>query len=388
MQEKWFFSQLMDFFPFRTFKACVDRYNGDYKTQSFTCRDQFLCMAFAQLAFRESLRDTVSCLQAMESKLYHMGIRGSVARSTLADANENRDWRIYADFAQILIDRARKLYAHEEFGVEIDNTVYALDSTTIDLCLSLFAWARFRKTKSAIKLHTLMNLRGSIPEFIHISSGKLSDVNILDLLLPQPDAFYVLDRGYLDFERLYSLHQARSFFVVRAKKNLKFKRRYSNEVDNSSGVQADQLIVLTGVKSQKRYPEILRRIRYFDKEKDKRLVFLTNNFELDAFTIAELYKARWKIENFFKWIKQHLKIKSFYGTSENAVKTQIWIAVSTYILVAILKKQLNIQRSLYEILQVLSVSLFDKTLITELFTKSNYNIESVSSFKQLSLFDL
>jgi len=382
------FSQLMDFFPFRTFKACVDRYNGDYKTQSFTCRDQFLCMAFAQLAFRESLRDTVSCLQAMESKLYHMGIRGSVARSTLADANENRDWRIYADFAQILIDRARKLYAHEEFGVEIDNTVYALDSTTIDLCLSLFAWARFRKTKSAIKLHTLMNLRGSIPEFIHISSGKLSDVNILDLLLPQPDAFYVLDRGYLDFERLYSLHQARSFFVVRAKKNLKFKRRYSNEVDNSSGVQADQLIVLTGVKSQKRYPEILRRIRYFDKEKDKRLVFLTNNFELDAFTIAELYKARWKIENFFKWIKQHLKIKSFYGTSENAVKTQIWIAVSTYILVAILKKQLNIQRSLYEILQVLSVSLFDKTLITELFTKSNYNIESVSSFKQLSLFDL
>ena len=385
---KMVFSQLMDFLPLRRFKACVDRYNGDYKTQRFTCRDQFLCMAFAQLAFRESLRDTVSCLKAMETKLYHMGIRGSVARSTLADANENRDWRIYADFAQILINRARKLYAHDEFGVEIDNTVYALDSTTIDLCLSLFSWARFRKTKSAIKLHTLMNLRGSIPEFIHISKGKLSDVNILDLLLPQAGAFYVLDRGYLDFERLYSLHQARSFFVVRAKKNLKFKRRYSNEVDKSSGVQADQLIVLTGVKSQKRYPEILRRIRYFDKQKEKRLVFLTNNFELDALTIAELYKARWKIENFFKWIKQHLRIKSFYGTSENAVKTQIWIAVSTYILVAILKKQLNIQRSLYEILQVLSVSLFEKTLITELFTKSNYNIESVSSFKQLLLFDL
>lgn len=382
------FSQMMDFLPFRRFKACVDRYNGDYKTQSYTCRDQFLCMAFAQLAFRESLRDTVSCLQAMESKLYHMGIRGSVARSTLADANENRDWRIYADFAQILIDRARKLYAHDDFGVEIDDTVYALDSTTIDLCLSLFSWARFRKTKSAIKLHTLMNLRGSIPEFIHISSGKLSDVNILDLLLPQPGAFYVLDRGYLDFRRFYSLHQARSFFVVRAKRNLKFKRRYSHEVDKSSGIQADQIIVLNGILSKKRYPEILRRIRYFDKEKDKRLVFLTNNFELDALTIAELYKARWKIENFFKWIKQHLRIKSFFGTSENAVKTQIWIAVSTYILVAILKKQLNIQRSLYEILQVLSVSLFDKTLITELFTKSNYNIESVSSFKQLSLFDL
>ena len=385
---KMVFSQLMDFLPLRRFKACVDRYNGDYKTQRFTCRDQFLCMAFAQLAFRESLRDTVSCLKAMETKLYHMGIRGSVARSTLADANENRDWRIYADFAQILINRARKLYAHDEFGVEIDNTVYALDSTTIDLCLSLFSWARFRKTKSAIKLHTLMNLRGSIPEFIHISKGKLSDVNILDLLLPQAGAFYVLDRGYLDFERLYSLHQARSFFVVLAKKNIKLTRRYSNEVDKSSGVQADQLIVLTGVKSQKRYPEILRRIRYFDKQKEKRLVFLTNNFELDALTIAELYKARWKIENFFKWIKQHLRIKSFYGTSENAVKTQIWIAVSTYILVAILKKQLNIQRSLYEILQVLSVSLFEKTLITELFTKSNYNIESVSSFKQLLLFDL
>ncbi len=345
-------------------------------------------MAFAQLTYRESLRDIESCLRAGRPKLYHMGIRSRVSRSTLADANEQRDWRIYADFAQVLITIAKDLYANDDFGVELDSTVYALDSTTIDLCLALFPWARFRRTKGAIKLHTLLNLRGSIPEFIHISDGKLHDVNVLDILIAEPGAFYVMDRGYVDFARLYTMHQALAFFVTRAKRRFQFKRRYSRTVDRTTGLRCDQTVVLTGVHTAEDYPEPIRRIVYFDAETDKRLIFLSNNFLLPAMTIALLYKARWRVELFFKWIKQHLRIKAFYGTSENAVKTQIWIAVATYVLIAIMKKRLHLDQSLYTILQVLSVTIFEKTPLLQAFCDWSYGNDNAISCNHLPLFDL
>ena len=382
------FSQVMRFLPLRAFHRCVARYKGEYKVQKFDCLDQFLCMAFAQLTYRESLRDIEVCLRGNRSKLYHMGIRSHVARSTIADANEARDWRIYADFAQILISRAKALYVNEDFGVELDNTVYALDATTIDLCLSLFPWARFRKTKGAVKMHTLLNLRGSIPEFIHISDGKMADVRVLDILIAEPGSFYIMDRGYIDFGRLYTMHQSLAFFVTRAKRRFQFQRRYSRHVDKSTGLRSDQTIILTGVDTAKDYPEPLRRICYYDAETRKRLVFLTNNFTLDAIIIAQLYKARWRVELFFKWIKQHLRIKTFYGTSANAVRTQIWIAVSVYVLVAIIKKELQLDVSLYTILQFLSVSIFEKTLILQALTKPESRTKTGTSGIQLTLFNL
>jgi hypothetical protein len=381
------FSQVMDFLPLREFRQCVVRYRGDHKLRKFSCLDQFLCMAFAQLTYRESLRDIETCLRAMQAKLYHMGIRARISRSTLADANENRDWRIYADFAQTLIATAKGLYATENFGVELGATVYALDSTTIDLCLALFPWARFRRRKGAIKLHTLLNLRGNIPEFIHISDGKTHDVNILDILISEPGAFYIMDRAYLDFARLYAIHQSLAFFVTRAKRGFQFQRRYSCPVDKSAGLRFDQTIILTGAHTPKGYPESLRRIGYYDAETGKRLIFLTNNFALPALTIAQLYKARWQVELFFKWIKQHLRIKAFYGASENAVKTQIWIAVSVYVLVAIVKKRLRLDQSLYTILQILSVTLFEKTPILQAFSREIYKHETDGTFNQLTLFD-
>jgi len=382
------FAQLMDFLPLHQFRKCVQRYQGGYKVQSFSCLDQFLCMAFAQLTYRESLRDIESCLRAAGPKLYHMGIRSRVCRSTLADANEQRDWRMYADFAQVLIAIAKDLYANEDFGIQLDSTVYALDSTTIDLCLSLFPWARYRRTKGAIKLHTLLNLRGSIPEFIHISDGKLHDVNVLDILIAEPGAFYVMDRGYVDFRRLYAMHQALAFFVTRAKRRFQFRRRYSRGVDKTTGLRCDQTISLTGVDTATYYPAPMRRIVYFDAETDKRFVFLTNNFLLSAMTIALLYKARWRVELFFKWIKQHLRIKAFYGASENAVKTQIWIAVAVYVLIAIVKKRLQLDQSLYTILQVLSVTILEKTPILQAFCDWDYTNENAIFYNQLSLFDL
>jgi len=385
---KTIFSQIMDFLPMNDFRRCVKRYRGNYKVKSFSCLDQFLCMAFSQLTFRESLRDIEACLRAMQSKLYHMGIRGKVSRSTLADTNEHRDWRIYADFAQILIQKARKLYHDEEFGLELNETVYALDSTTIDLCLSLFPWAKFRKNKAAIKLHTLLDLRGSIPTFIKITDGLVHDVNILDELIPEPGAYYILDRGYLDFARLYTLNLFHAFFVIRAKANLQFRRVYSSPIDKTTGLRCDQTIFLTGFYSSKEYPEKLRRVRFFDEENNKQLTFLTNNFSLPAFTITELYKYRWQIELFFKWIKQHLRIKSFYGTSLNAVKTQIWIAISVYILIAIIKKQLNLNITLYTFLQIISVSVFEKTPILQLVTDGNYQNHKLVLSNQLNLFDL
>jgi hypothetical protein len=381
------FSQVTRFLPWRAFHGCVARYRGEYKVQKFSCLDQFLCMAFAQLTYRESLRDIEVCLRGNRSKLYHMGIRSHVARNTLAKANENRDWRIYADFAQVLIGRARELYADEELGIELDNTVYALDATTIDLCLSLFPWARFRKTKGAVKMHTLLNLRGSIPEFIHISDGKMADVNVLDILIAEPGSFYIMDRGYIDFERLYTMHQSLAFFVTRAKRGFQRKRRYSRPVDKSTGLRSDQTIRLTGVDTATTYPEPLRQIRYYDADTDKHFIFITNNFILDAIIIAQLYKARWRVELFFKWIKQHLRIKAFYGTSENAVKTQIWIAVSVYVLVAIIKKELGLDQSLYTILQFLSVSIFEKTPIFQALSKHEPQKQTGSSDIQLSLFD-
>lgn len=384
---KIIFSQVMDFLPMYEFSKCVQRYQGNYKVKSFSCFDQFLCMAFAQLTYRESLRDIEACLRAVPNKLYHMGIRGNVSRSTLADANENRDWRIYADFAQVLIHTARDLYIKEDFGIELKETVYALDSTTIDLCLSLFPWAHFRKEKGAIKLHTLLDLRGSIPSFIKITDGKVHDVNILDELVPEPGSFYIMDRGYIDFARLYALSQSLAFFVTRSKSNLKFRRLYSRPVDKSTGLQCDQTIVLTGAKTAKQYPEKLRRIRYIDPENHKKLIFLTNNFMLPALTIALLYKCRWQVELFFKWIKQHLRIKVFYGTSENAVKTQIWIAISVYVLAAIIKKRLNLDHSLYTILQILSVSIFEKEPILQILNKQEYKIQETSPYRQLLLFD-
>ncbi len=377
----------MDFLPIYEFHQCVQRYHGHYKMKSFSCWDQFLCMAFAQLTYRESLRDIEACLRSAQRKLYHMGIRGKVSRNTLAHANQVRDWRIYADFAQILIARARRLYANDSFGVELNQTAYALDSTTIDLCLSLFPWAKFRAHKGAVKLHTLLDLRGSIPSLLIITHGKVHDVHILDQLIFEPGAFYIIDRGYLDFDRLYAIHQASAFYVIRAKSNFRFKRLYSRPVDKSSGVQSDQIIVLEGFYSHKAYPDKLRRIRYFDAEQNKRLVFLTNNFTLTALTIAELFRCRWQIELFFKWIKQHLRIKAFYGTTENAVKIQIWIAIAVYVLVAIVKKQLHLDLSLYTILQILSVTLFEKTPILEALSIIQSRESERVLCNQLTLFD-
>ena len=381
------FSQLMDFITTHEFNQCVKRYNGNYKIKNFTCWEQFLCMAFAQLTYRESLRDIQACLRAANKKLYHMGIRSKVSRNTLAHANQIRDWRIYADFAQVLIKEARKLYINEDFGVQLEQTVYALDSTIIDLCLSLFPWALFRKKKGAVKLHTLIDLRGNIPTVIFITHGKVHDLNILDDLVIEAGAIYVMDRGYLDFERLCTVHQSSAFFITRAKSNFDFKRLYSNPVDKSTGVLCDQIVTLQGFYAKKSYPDKLRRIKYYDADKKKRLVFLTNNFLLPALTIAEVYRCRWQVELFFKWIKQHLRIKAFYGTSENAVKTQIWIAISVYVLVAIIKKRLNLNLSLYTILQILSVSLFEKTPVLQALTSTEYNDHEDDFHKQLILFD-
>ena len=382
------FSQIMDFIPMYEFRKCVQRYRGNYKVQSFSCWNQFLCMAFAQLTYRESLRDIESCLNSMQSKLYHMGFRGSIPRSTLAYANETRDWRIYADFAQVLIHIARGLYKDDEFGAELDNTVYALDSTTIDLCLSLFPWARFRKQKGAIKLHTLLDLRGNLPSYIQITDGKVHDVNILDDLIPEPGSYYIMDRGYVDFARLYTLTQFCAFFVTRAKTNLQFRRLYSHPIDKSLGLRCDQTIVLTGFYSSKDYPDQLRRTRYYDSETDKLLTFLSNSFIIPALTIAQLYKCRWQVELFFRWIKQHLRIKSFYGTSKNAVKTQIWIAISVYVLVAIIKKRLDLDISLYTILQILSVTAFEQVSIMQVLTNFGYRKFEGDSANQLLLIDL
>ena len=365
---KLVFAQVMAHLPLTTFRRCVARYDGEHKVKHFTCLDQYLCMAFAQLTYRESLRDIEACLGAQPVKLYHLGIRGNVTKSNLADANEGRDWRIHCEFAQALIRIARRLYADEPLAVELDSTVYALDSTTIDLCLSLFPWAPFRQTKAAIKLHTLLDLRGAIPSFIHISDGKLHDVNVLDILVLEPGAFYVMDRGYLDFERLYLLHQAGAFFVTRAKSNLKCRRIYSHPIDRSKGLICDQAIELTVFCSQRGYPERLRRVRYKDPETGKTLVFLTNHFGIPPETVCALYKSRWQVELFFKWIKQHLRIKRFFGTSENAVKSQVWIAVATYVLVAIVKKRLNLDLSLHSMLQILSVTPFEKIPLLQLLT--------------------
>jgi IS4 transposase len=384
---KTIFAQVMDFVPTYEFRKCVDRYKGNHKVISFSCWDQYLCMAFAQLTYRESLRDIQACLRATQSKLYHLGIRGKVSRNTLAHANQNRDWRIYADFAQVLIAKARKLYASDSFGIELNQAVYALDSTTIDLCLALFPWAEFRKRKGAVKLHTLLDLHGNIPSVIIITTGKIHDVNILDELSIETGAIYIIDRGYLDFARLYKIHQTSAFFVTRAKTNFSRKRLYSLPVDKSSGIQCDQIVVLSGHYARKDYPEKLRRIRYFDSKNNKTLVFLTNNFILSAITIADLYRSRWQVELFFKWIKQHLRIKAFYGTTENAVKTQIWIAISIYVLVAIVKKTLKLDQSLYTILQVLSVSLFEKMPILQALSNTTYTNQDRYISNQLNLFD-
>ncbi len=382
---KLIFAQLMEHLPEKVLARCVERYRGNHKIQSFTCQDQFLCMAFAQLTFRESLRDIEACLRSQTEKLYHMGIRGQVSRNTLANANATRNWRIYADFAQRLIGIARKLYVNEPFGVDLANTAYALDSTTIDLSLSLFPWAPFRTTKAAVKMHTLLDLRGNIPSFIHISDGKLHDVNILDQLIPEAGAFYVMDRGYIDFQRLYRLHQAGSFFVTRAKRNMAAQRRYSRPTDRSTGVIFDQTLVLQGYQSAKDYPETFRGIRYKDPETGKRLLFISNNTVLPALSICSLYKARWQVELFFRWIKMHLRVKAFFGTSENAVKSQIWIAVSVYVLVAIIKKRLNLTRSLYEMLQILSLNLFEKTPLDIALSRIPAPSESAQNGNQLIL---
>ena len=382
---KTLFAQLMDFLPWKTFHRIVDRCDGDRYVKSLTCAEQFRVMSFAQLTYRESLRDIEVCLSAQSSKLYHMGFRQEIKRSTLADANEARDWRIHAELAQHLIVQARKLYIGDSFGIELENTAYALDSTTIDLCLSLFPWALFRTTKSAVKMHTLLDLRGNIPSFIHISDGKLGDVNVLDVLVLEAGAIYVMDRGYLDFARLYVLHQAQAFFVTRAKSNTRLRRVYSAPVDRDTGIICDQTIALTGITSRKDYPEHLRRIRFKDSETGKTLVFLTNNFILPAATICALYKARWQVELFFKWIKQHLRIKKFYGTSENAVKSQIWIAVSVYVLVAIIKKRLNLDASLYTLLQIFSLALFEKMPIQQCFPGSSHKSDAGNPCNQLNL---
>ncbi len=383
------FAQLMDELPSYEFRKCVARYGGDHKLRGFSCWDQFLCLSFAQLTYRESLRDIQACLRSVQPKLYHMGFRGKVSRSTLADANESHDWRIYADFAQILIRIARPLYARDPIGVDLDQSLYALDSTTIDLCLSLFPWAKFRRHKAAVKMHTLLDLHGNIPTFIRITDGKTHDVNILDEIAPEPGAFYVMDRAYVDFERLFAFTLCSSFFVVRTKKNILLQRRYSHRVDKSTSVRSDQTVILTASASAKAYPDALRRVSYVDAETNKRLKFLTNNFALPAVTIAQIYKSRWQVELFFKWIKQHLRIKKFYGTSENAVKTQIWIAVSVYVLVAIVRKRLGLEASLYQILQILSgVTLFEKTPILQAFGDPESQEKSDPIYNQLNLWDL
>jgi hypothetical protein len=384
---KLVFSQVIDHIPMHTFRDCIQRYQGNYKIKYFTCLDQYLCMAFAQITFRESLRDIEACLRSQKNKLYHMGIRGPISRNTLSNANKIRDWRIYADLAQSLISIARRLYINEDFDVELEQTAYALDSSTINLCLTVFPWASFRQTKAAIKLHTLLDLRGNIPTFIYISDGKVHDVNILDLLIPEPGSFYIMDRGYMDFTRLYAMNQQHAFFVIRAKSNLKFRRIYSHRYDKSSGVRCDQTIILSGFYTSKEYPEKLRRIKYHDAETDKTFVFLTNNFSLPAITIAGLYRKRWQIELFFKWIKQNLRIKTFYGTTENAVKTQIWIAVSVYVLAAIIKKRLKLDTSLYTILQILSVTIFERTPLDQLLTKNYIEKQTDKDDKQLKLFN-
>ena len=381
------FSQLMEHLPHKEFQKCAARYSGDYNLKSFSCWNQFLAMAFAQLTYRESLRDIEACLRSLQSKLYHMGFRSKVSRSTLADANELRDWRIYADFAQVLIRIARPLYADDPLGVELDQNLYALDSTTIDLCLSLFPWARFRQHKAAVKMHTLLDLHGSIPTFIRITEGKTHDVNVLDEFIPEAGSFYVMDRGYIDFERLFRFTLCSAFFVVRSKENILLQRRYSHPVDRSSGVRSDQTVILTAIESAKVYPDALRRVTYFDLENERRLKFLTNNFSLPALTIANIYKSRWMVELFFKFIKQHLRIKSFYGTSENAVKTQIWIAVSTYVLVAIVRKRLQLEASFYQILQILSLTLFEKMPILRALEATDSQNELGEDANQLILFE-
>ena len=381
------FAQLIDHLPRYEFQKCVDRYHGEYQQKSFSCWDQLLAMAFAQFTYRESLRDIEACLRSMSGKLYHMGFRGKVARSTLADANENRDWRIFADFAQVLIGIARPLYVYDPIGVELDQSLYALDSTTIDLCLSLFPWAKFRKHKGAVKMHTLLDLHGNIPTFIGITDGKVHDVNILDEIFPEAGAFYVMDRGYVDFERLYIFTLSAAFFVVRTKSNILLQRRYSHPVDRSTGVRSDHTVILTAIDSVKAYPDSLRRVSYLDVKTRKRFKFLTNNFTLPALTIAQIYKSRWQVELFFRWIKQHLRIKAFFGTSENAVKTQIWIAVSVYVLVAIVRKRLGLEASLYQILQILSLTLFEKVPILQALQPSDSQNESGEHCNQLILFD-
>jgi len=386
-QGRTVFSQLMDFIPSSQFRKCVKRYNGNYKVKHFSCWNQFLCMAFAQLTYREGLRDIEACLRAVSHKLYHLGIRGTVSRNTLSNANRVRDWRIYRDFAHILIGEARTLYSDEPLAVELDTTVYALDSTTIDLCLSLFPWAVFRKHKGAVKLHTLLDLRGNIPTICILTDGKVHDVNILDQLLFEPGTFYIMDRGYLDFSRLHKMQSANAFFVIRAKRNLRCRRIYSNPVNKETGVQVDQIIRLTGFYSKKEYPDKLRKIHYLDREQNKELVFLSNNMTLTAETIAQLYKSRWQIELFFKWIKQHLRIKKFYGNNENAVKSQIWIAISMYVTVAIMKKRLKLKQDLYILLQILSVTLFERMPILQALTSNDYNLDKEQSTNQLKLFE-
>jgi len=384
---KLIFAQLMDFLPLHTFRRCVARYPSNYPTKTFSHLDQYFSMAFAQLTFRESLRDIEVCLRAHESKLYHLGIRGHVARSNIGDANEKRDWRIYRDFANTLIVEARQLYAGDAFGVDLENTVYALDTTTIDLSLKVFPWAHFRRTKAAVKMHTQIDLRGNIPSFIHVSDGKMHEVNVLDLMTPEPGSFTIMDRGFLDFARLYRLTQAGAFFVIRPKSNTLFKRVYSRPVDKTTGLRCDQTVRLTGVKSPDDYPQYLRYVVFYDEKTDKRLGFFTNNFELPALVIAQLYKCRWQVELFFKWIKQHLRIKKFFGENENAVKTQIWIAISVYVLVAIVKKRLGVEASLYTILQILSLTLFEKTPLDQLLNdKALQNLNEENPI-QLNLFD-
>ncbi len=386
-QGRTVFSQLIAFLPDREFRRCVARYDGDAHLREFSCWDQYLAMAFAQLTYRESLRDIEACLRAMGPKLYHMGFQGKVVRSTLADANESRDWRLFADFAQVLIRIARPLHATDPIGVDLDQSLYALDSTTIDLCLALFPWAKFRKHKAAVKMHTLLDLHGNIPTFIHITDGRVHDVNILDEIMPEPGAFYVMDRGYVDFERLYVFTLSAAFFVVRTKSNILLQRRYSHPVDKATGVRSDHTVILTAIDSAKAYPDQLRRVSYLDVKTRKRFKFLTNNFTLPALTIALIYKSRWQVELFFRWVKMHLRIKVFYGTSENAVKTQIWIAISVYVLVAIVRKQLGLEASLYHILQILSVTLFEKTPILQALQAFNSENDLVDTGNQLILFD-
>ena len=382
------FAQLIDHIPTYEFTKCVERYGGDHKFRGFSCLDQFLCLAFARLTYRESLRDIEACLRSVDSKLYHMGIRGRVSRSTLADANEAHDWRIFSDFAQVLINIARPMYASEPLGFDLDNTVYALDSTTIDLCLSVFPWARFRARKAAVKLHTLLDLRGPIPTFIEVSDGKVHDVNILDSIVPEADSFYVMDRAYVDFARLHVFHRSGALFVTRTKKGILLRRRYSRPVDTGTGLRSDHTIVLAAAASRKKYPDPLRRVRFFDEKRQRHLTFLTNNFDLPAITICHLYKSRWQVELFFKWIKQHLRIKAFYGYTENAVKTQVWIAVSVYVLVAIFKKRLGVEASLHEILQVLSLNLFEKVPVLQALGRVGSQEQSEAISNQLNLLDL